>query len=606
MVMSSKFQNTSEPQTLSKNHRTDFKIIKYLLPYLWPKGETGLRFRVILAMIFLILAKVLVVYVPYLYKYIIDALESKNTQEIAYLAMPMFFIVAYGIARISASGFQQLRDAVFTLVGQRALRLLAVRTFEHVHSLSLKFHLVRKTGGLSRIIDRGTKSIDFLLRMLVFNLVPVLFEVSLVVILYYISAGNIYGHITLGIIIAYIVFTYYVNEWRTNFRRDMNDRDNEAAQKAMDSLINFETVKYFTNEKLETERFHSSMRGYESAWVKIYTSLGILNFGQAFIIASGLIVMMLIAADEVLTGTKTLGEFVLINTLLVQLYSQLNFLGTIFREIKQSLIDMENMFNLLEEPKDVVDSQEANELKISDAVVTFKNVNFSYSPDREILKNVDFIIPSGKTVAVVGHSGAGKSTLTRLLFRFYDVTEGEVLIDGQNINQVTQYSLRKNIGIVPQDTVLFNDTIAYNIRYGKNGASDIEVQNAAKAAQIHDFIQSLPQGYDTIVGERGLKLSGGEKQRIAIARTILKNPPILIFDEATSALDTTTENAIQSELDALSQNRTTLIIAHRLSTVIDANEIIVMDQGQIVEQGSHRELLDKDGAYAAMWKEQQE
>jgi ATP-binding cassette subfamily B protein len=442
--------------------------------------------------------------------------------------------------------------------------------------------------------------------MLVFNLIPVLLEVVLVVGLYYLSAGNIYGHVTICVITIYILFTYYINEWRTNFRRDMNDKDTESAQKAVDSLINFETVKYFTNEKLESERFHVSMRGYENAWVKIYTSLGILNFGQAFIIAIGLMIMMLIAAQEVLNGTKTLGEFVLINTLLVQLYSQLNFLGTIFREIKQSLTDMENMFNLLDEHKEVVDCPQATPLKVSEAIIEFKNVHFSYNLEREILKGIDFIIPAGKTIAVVGHSGAGKSTLTRLLFRFYDVTSGGILIDGQNIQSVTQESLRQNIGIVPQDTVLFNDTIAYNIGYGRNDATFEEIQEAAKIAQIHDFIQSLPEGYYTQVGERGLKLSGGEKQRIAISRTILKNPAILIFDEATSALDTATENAIQKKLYEISKDRTTLIIAHRLSTVIDADEIIILDNGKIVEQGKHHDLIAQNGHYARMWQKQQQ
>lgn len=604
--MSPQMQKQSKA-IVSENHKSDFKIVQYLLPYLWPKGEKSLRIRVVCALIFLVLAKLLIVFVPYIYKYIVDALENHNGKEAAYLSLPMMLVLAYGVVRIASNGFQQLRDTIFTLVGQRALRLLAVRTFEHIHNLSLKFHLVRRTGGLSRTIDRGTKSIDFLLRMLVFNLVPVMLEVTLVVFLYYWSVGSIYGHITLGIIVAYIAFTYYVNEWRTNFRRDMNDKDNEAAQKAVDSLINFETVKYFTNEKLETERFHTSMRGYESAWVKIYTSLGVLNFGQALIIALGLIAMMLLSAQEVMDGSKSLGEFVLVNSLLVQLYAQLNFLGTIFREIKQSLIDMENMFNLLEEPKDVMDQEHASELKVTDAVVKFEHVDFAYSPERPILRDVDFTIDAGKTIAVVGHSGAGKSTLTRLLFRFYDVIKGKILIDGQDIHQVTQESLRKNIGIVPQDTVLFNDTIEYNIRYGKNSASTDEVYAAAKAAQIHDFILSLPQGYQTIVGERGLKLSGGEKQRIAIARTILKNPPILIFDEATSALDTTTESAIQSELDALSKNRTTLIIAHRLSTIINADQIIIMDKGSIIEQGTHQDLLTKKGGqYALMWREQQD
>lgn len=586
--------------------KTDFKIIHYLMPYMWPKGEFGLRVRVVLALVFLILAKIITVYVPYLYKYIIDSLQETHTQEVMYLSLPIFLVIAYGVARAAASGFQQLRDTVFTLVGQRASRLIAVRTFEHIHNLSLRFHLVRRTGGLSRIIDRGIKGIDFMLRMFVFNLIPVIFEVALVVGLYYISTGAIYGNITLVIIVVYVLFTYYVNEWRTNFRRDMNDKDTDAAQKAVDSLINFETVKYFTNERLESDRFHDSMRGYEKAWVKIYTSLGVLNFGQALIIAVGLTLMMVLAGQEVINGTKTIGEFVFINTLLVQLYAQLNFLGTIFREIKQSMIDMENMFHLLDEKKEVTDKENATELHITNAVVTFKAVDFNYSPDRAILHDVDFTIPAGKTLAVVGHSGAGKSTLTRLLFRFYDTTKGDILVDNQNIKDVTQESLRKNIGIVPQDTVLFNDTIAYNIHYGCTNASIDAVYAAAKAAQIHDFIESLPEGYQTQVGERGLKLSGGEKQRIAIARTILKNPPILIFDEATSALDSATENAIQSKLNEISHNRTTLIIAHRLSTVVHADAIIVLEKGRIIEQGTHSELIALGNHYATMWQKQQQ
>lgn len=602
--MSSHFQQNHN-NSLSTN-KSDIKIIQYLMPYLWPKGELSLKIRVALAILFLIIAKISVVYVPYIYKEIIDSLEQKNTKEIAYLALPLFFIIAYGITRIAASGFQQLRDTIFTIVGQRASRLLAVKTFEHIHNLSLRFHLVRRTGGLSRVIDRGIKGIDFMLRMFVFNLVPVIFEVAFVVGLYYMSAGAVYGHITILIVMIYVFFTYYVNEWRTEFRRDMNNKDNDAAQKAIDSLLNFETVKYFTNEKLESERFHESMRGYEKAWIKIYNSLGILNFGQALIIAVGLTAMMVLAGQEVLDGTKTLGDFVFINTLLVQLYAQLNFLGTIFREIKQSFIDMENMFHLLDETKEVVDKTNAPDLKVTNAVVRFKDVSFSYDPQRSILHHVDFTIQAGKTVAVVGHSGAGKSTLTRLLFRFYDTTIGDIFIDNQNIKDITQESLRQNIGIVPQDTVLFNDTIEYNIRYGRIHATDTEVHNAAKASQIHDFIQSLPDGYQTQVGERGLKLSGGEKQRIAIARTILKNPSILIFDEATSALDSATENAIQSKLNEISQDRTTLIIAHRLSTIIHADMIIVMDKGKIVEQGTHGELIAKHGLYANMWKKQQQ
>ena len=593
-------------QKNSDNTQQDGRIIHYLMPYLWPQGHADLKWRVVLSMILLIIAKIATVYVPFVYKYTVDSLEHTMGKEVTYLSLPFFFIVGYGLMRVIANGLTQLRETIFTRVGQRALRLLAVKTFEHVHKLSLRFHLMRRTGTLSRVIDRGTKGIDFLLRMFVFNLVPIALEVLLVIGIYYISSGTFYGHIVTVTVILYVIFTYYVNEWRTGFRRDMNDKDNEASQKAMDSLINYETVKYFGNEKLESDRFHKTMHGYEEAWVKIYSSLGILNFGQSVIIAVGITGIMILAGRDVLDGTKTLGDFVLINTLLLQLYMQLNFLGTIFREMKQAMIDMENMFSLLDENHEITDKEDAMDLNISQAVVRFENVSFSYDPEREILKNISFKIPAGQTLAVVGHSGAGKSTLTRLLFRFYDVTSGRILIDNQDIRDVTQTSLRRAIGIVPQDTVLFNDTIAYNILYGKPDASMEDVKRAAEAAHIHDFILSLPDGYNTQVGERGLKLSGGEKQRVAVARTILKNPPFLIFDEATSALDTATERAIQTELDEIATGRTTLIIAHRLSTVVSADSIIVLEAGEIVEQGTHEELLVKNGLYANMWSVQQD
>ncbi|MEM6603722.1 MAG: ABC transporter ATP-binding protein/permease, partial [Pseudomonadota bacterium] len=605
-------QNIADDQTLQNHdgekqtpdYKNEYRILRYLLPYLWPHARPDLKRRVIYSVILLIISKITVVCVPFLYKYVVDALENNSSEKIALLAAPFFFVVAYGVARMVASGFTQLRDSIFTKVGQRALRLLAVKTFEHVHKLSLRFHLIRRTGGLARTIDRGTKGIDFLLRMFVFNLIPIIFEVSLVVGIYYFTAGLFYGHIVVAVIIVYVVFTYYVNEWRTGFRRDMNDMDNEASQKAVDSLINYETVKYFGNEQLESDRYHDTMKGYERAWIKIYHSLGILNFGQSCIIAVGLTAVMLLAGADVMDGTKTIGDFVLINTLLVQLYSQLNFLGTIFREMKQAIIDMENMFSLLDEGREITNKADAQPLMIDKCNVTFENVSFHYDPERQILKNISFEIPAGQTVAVVGPSGAGKSTLTRLLFRFYDVTDGAIKIDGYDIRDVTQESLRAAIGIVPQDTVLFNDTVGYNIAYGKPLASLDDVRRAAEAAYIHDFIEGLPDGYDTMVGERGLKLSGGEKQRVAVARTILKNPPFLIFDEATSALDTATERAIQTELDEIAASRTALIIAHRLSTVVNADKIIVLNAGEIAEQGTHEELIRAEGIYANMWQTQ--
>lgn len=588
------------------NSSSDTHILRYLTPYLWPKGQSNLKFRVVASIILLVIAKIATIYVPFLYKYSVDAIETYRGREMALLSIPFFIITAYGVVRILGVGFTQLRDTIFTKVSQRALRLLAVKTFEHVHSLSLRFHLMRRTGSLSKVIDRGTKGIDFLLRMFVFNLIPIMLEVGIVVGIYYLDSGTLYGHIAMATVAIYVVFTYYVNEWRTGFRREMNEKDNEAGQKAVDSLINYETVKYFNNESHESKRFHEAMHGYESAWTKIYSSLGWLNFGQAVIITVGLTFVMLLAGYDVMNGSKTIGDFVLINGLLVQLYTQLNFLGTIFREMKQALTDMENMFSLLDENLEVTDKENAVELK-AEALkynVMFDHVCFSYDIERPILKDISFTIASGESVAVVGSSGAGKSTLTRLLFRFYDVTSGGIYINGQDIRDVSQESLRQTIGIVPQDTVLFNDTIGYNIAYGNTSATPEMIKRAAEAAHIDKFIESLPQKYDTPVGERGLKLSGGEKQRVAIARSILKNPPFLIFDEATSALDTATERGIQTELDDIAKDRTALIIAHRLSTVVSADKIIVLDKGEIVEVGTHDELIRSHGVYYSMWQAQ--
>lgn len=595
-------KTSSQPATeLPKNY-----ILKMLLPYLWSKDDPSLNRRVVYSVILLVFAKLITVYTPFLYKYVVDSLGQNYGEKISLLSIPFILILAHGVARLLASGFTQLRDSVFTKVGQRALRLLAVRTFEHVHALSLQFHLERRTGSLSKIIDRGTKGIDFLLRMFVFNLIPIILEVLLVVGIYWFLSGALYGIVSLIVITVYVIFTYYVNEWRTGFRKEMNDKDNEAGQKAVDSLINYETVKYFGNEALESERFHESMKGYEKAWVKIYHSLGILNFGQSVIITVGLTIIMGIAGYEVLEGTKTVGDFILVNTLLIQLYTQLNFLGTIFRELKQALQDMENMFSLLLQEKTILDLGDAPALQTDSYQVVFDNVSFAYQADRMILKNISFTIENGQTVAIVGHSGSGKSTLTRLLFRFYDVTSGRILINGQDIRHVSQTSLRASMGIVPQDTVLFNDTIGYNIAYGRPNCAFGDVVKASEAAHIHHFIQSLPQAYDTTVGERGLKLSGGEKQRVAVARTLLKNPPFLIFDEATSALDTATERAIQAEFDEISSSRTVLMIAHRLSTVVNADKIIVLNQGEIMEAGTHQELMTQKGLYAHMWEAQQQ
>ncbi len=595
---------TQELISNAENAEDKNTVWQYLRPHLWVKNRPDLKARVVISLILLVLAKIVVVALPFFYKEAVDLLENKSSREVALLSLPFWMILAYGVSRAVGNAFQQLRDTVFTKVGQRALRLLALQTFKHIHNLSLRFHLARRTGGLSRVIDRGTKGVDFLLRMFLFNLLPTALEIILTGGVMFYTLGFFYGVITTIMVIAYVIFTYFVNEWRTGFRREMNDKDNEAAQKAVDSLLNYETVKYFGNEENEAERFDKAMRGYESAWIKIYESLGWLNFGQSFIIAFGMTAAMWFAANEVLGGQKTLGDFVLVNTLMIQIYQPLNFLGTVFREIKQSYIDMENMLVLLKEDKEITDSHNAKPLVGLKGDIRFENVSFHYDPGREILSDVSFSVPAGKTVAIVGGSGAGKSTITRLLFRFYDPIKGNICIDGQNICDLTQVSLRAGIGIVPQDTVLFNDTLEYNIRYGKLNATFDEVREAARAARLHHFIEKLPDGYQTQVGERGLKLSGGEKQRVAVARALLKNPPILIFDEATSALDTATEREIQKELDEIAQGRTALMIAHRLSTVVNADEIIVMGAGQIIEKGSHSELIEKEGEYYKMWQAQ--
>jgi len=582
------------PSSSNPEHdaRGDWQTIRSLVPYLMEfKG------RVILAMSLLILAKLANVTVPLVLKQIIDALDKSH----AVLVVPLFLILGYGGLRLLSTLFGELRDAVFAKVTQRAIRRVALQVFEHLHSLSLRFHLDKQTGGVSRDIERGTRGIGFLLNFMLFNILPTLLEIGLVAAILLSKYNVWFAGITFVTLILYIAFTLFVTEWRMGVRRTMNELDSRANSRAIDSLLNYETVKYFGNEQYEADRYDHNMEHWEAAAVRNQTSLAFLNAGQSVIIAIGITALMWLAADEVVKGTMTIGDLVLVNVFMLQLYMPLHFLGFVYREIRHALADMEKMFSILHEHKEVADAPGAQTLAVGSADVRFEGVGFGYDVDREILFDVDFTIPAGHTVAVVGSSGAGKSTLSRLLFRFYDVHEGSVRISGQDIRNVTQSSLRAAIGIVPQDTVLFNDTVYYNIAYGRTDASREEVIAAAQAAHIHDFIDSLPQGYDTRVGERGLKLSGGEKQRVAIARAILKNPAVLIFDEATSALDSKSEQAIQAELRAIAQNRTTLIIAHRLSTVVDADQILVMDHGRIVERGTHRELLIQQGMYEQMW-----
>ena len=578
-------------------NRPDWSVVRTLIPYLLEfKG------RVVLAIALLVLAKLANVAVPLVLKEIVDVMNQPK----ALLAVPVALVVAYGVLRLFSTLFGELRDAVFAKVTQRAIRRVALKVFTHLHSLSLRFHLDRQTGGMSRDIERGTKGISFLLNFMLFNILPTLLEIVLVAIILFSKYSAWFAVITFATLVLYIVYTLMMTEWRMVFRRAMNDMDSKANTRVIDSLINYETVKYFGNEQFEAQRFDENMEKWEVSAVKNQTSLATLNAGQSAIIAVGVTALMLLASHEVVEGRMTVGDLVLVNVFLIQLYMPMHFLGFVYREIKSSLIDMEHMFNLMNEQREIQDAADAKPLNIKAGAVRFENVAFSYEADRKILKDISFEIPPGHIVAVVGSSGAGKSTLSRLLFRFYDVQSGRILIDGQDIRDVTQASLRASIGIVPQDTVLFNDTLYYNIAYGRPDAIHEEIFQAAQAAHIHNFIVSLPKGYDTIVGERGLKLSGGEKQRVAIARAILKRPSILIFDEATSALDSKSEKAIQAELRLISRDRTTLVIAHRLSTIVDANDIIVMDQGVMVERGSHRELLEQRGLYAQMWALQQQ
>ena len=592
-----------EPGPGAIGPRNDLRTIRSLLPYLWPAGALEMRVRVVIALGLLVLAKGTNVVVPIFYKYAVDALSAQTG---AVLAVPVGLLVAYGLTRVMAQAFGEVRDAVFAKVAQRSIRLAGLSAFQHLHRLSLRFHMDRKTGGVSRAIERGTKGIEFVLAFMVFNILPTLLEILLVCGVLWALYTVWFALVTLVTIGGYIAWTLAVTEWRTKFRRTMNENDSEASTKAIDSLLNFETVKYFGNEDHEARRFDVALKGYEQAAVKSRTSLTLLNIGQGGIIAAGLTAVMIMAGSGVAAGAMTIGDFVLVNAYLIQLYLPLNFLGFVYREIKRSLTDMEAMFALLGEAPEIGDAPDAGPVRIDGGRVEFEDVSFGYDPRRPVLKGVSFTVPAGKTLAIVGPSGAGKSTISRILFRFYDVDAGRVLIDGQDIRQVTQQSLRAAIGMVPQDTVLFNDTIYYNIAYGNPAASPAEVEEAARLARVHDFVMALPDGYQTAVGERGLKLSGGEKQRVAIARTILKAPSILLFDEATSALDSRTEREIQDSLNAVSADRTTLIIAHRLSTVVNADEIVVLDQGRIVERGGHAQLLAAGGGYADMWARQQE
>ncbi|MBX9451241.1 MAG: ABC transporter ATP-binding protein/permease [Mesorhizobium sp.] len=596
-------------KTVSAESGSTLRTLANLWPYMWPADRADLKVRVAWATLFLVLAKLILVLVPYFFKWATDALvgELQPADYIpAVLVAPVMLVLAYNVVRIVQLGFNQLRDALFARVGQHAVRQLGYRTFVHMHKLSLRFHLERRTGGLSRIIERGVKGIETIVRFTILNTAPTVLEFALTAIIFWVTYGWVYVAIIAATVWLYTWFTVRASDWRIAIRREMNDSDTEANTKAIDSLLNYETVKYFNNEKMEAERFDRSMARYEDAATRTWTSLGWLNFGQGVIFGVGMAAVMGLSAWEVTRGTHTIGDFVFVNAMLMQLSIPLNFIGFIYREIRQAMTDIEQMFDLLDVKEEVTDREGASALVVSDGKVTFDDVHFSYDANRPILKGISFEVPAGKTVAIVGPSGAGKSTISRLLFRFYDVQQGSIRIDGQDIRDVTQESLRAAIGMVPQDTVLFNDTIAYNVRYGRPSASEDEVAQAADLAQIGTFIAALPDGYRTMVGERGLKLSGGEKQRVAIARTILKAPPVLMLDEATSALDTQTEQEIQAALDLVSRGRTTLVIAHRLSTVISADEIIVLQDGRIAERGRHAELLAAKGLYASMWDRQRE
>lgn len=595
--------STDSPANTNVAVRGDWSTVKTLLPYLW-----AYKWRVLLALSFLVGAKLANVGVPLVLKELVDRLTASPLNPVSLMVLPLSVLIAYGALRLSTTLFTELREFVFAKVTQRAVRTIALKVFRHLHALSLRFHLNRQTGGMTRDIERGTRAISSLVSFALFSIFPTLLEIGLVLSYLFVKYDVWFALITIIALIAYIVFTIAVTEWRTNFRRTMNELDSKASTKAIDSLLNYETVKYFGNEEYEAQRYDQGLQSYEKAAVKSQTTLSMLNAGQSFIIATAVTLILWRAAQGVIDQSMTLGDLVLVNAFMIQLYIPLNFLGVLYREIKQSLADMEKLFSLMDQNEEIADKVNAPALTLDShrsPEVRFQNVNFNYEENRQILFDVDFTIAAGTTTAVVGHSGSGKSTLSRLLFRFYDIQSGQITIGGQNIMDVTQHSLRQAIGIVPQDTVLFNDTIAYNIAYGKPGATQEEVIAVAKAAYIHEFIESLPEGYDTMVGERGLKLSGGEKQRVAIARTLLKNPSMLIFDEATSALDSKSEQLIQAQLKQIAKSRTSLVIAHRLSTIVDATQILVMDKGRIIERGTHQELIAAAGAYAQMWERQQ-
>jgi ABC-type transport system involved in Fe-S cluster assembly fused permease/ATPase subunit len=586
----------------AQDRQRGLKTIKSVLPYLWPAGAIDIKVRVVLAMLALVAAKVIAVSTPFFYKGAVDALAGDATDAGWMLALgAVGLTVAYGGVRLINILFQQLRDVIFAAVSQTALRQLALRTFQHIHALSLRYHLSRKTGALTRIMERGVKGVAFLLRFLLFSIGPLILELGMIGLILVVLFDWRYLAVLMVTMGLYVWFTFAITEWRVRIRKEMNDQDNEATQRAVDSLLNFETVKYFNAEQREAAQYDAAMAGYETAALKTAYSLGIINLGQAAIINGGLVLVMVMAAQGVMAGEMTVGDFVMVNAYMIQVIMPLNFLGTVYREIRQALVDMGQMFDLLEQPADVIDAPDAKPLKVSGGDVVFENVHFGYDPERQILKGVSLRVPAGKTMAIVGPTGSGKSTIGRLLFRFYDVGKGALKIDGQDLRDVTQDSIHAQIGVVPQDTVLFNDTIFYNIAYGRPEATIAEIEEAARAAEIHDFIVSLPRGYETQVGERGLKLSGGEKQRVGIARTILKDPPILVLDEATSALDTETERDIQAALARMGQGRTVITIAHRLSTIADADEIVVLEAGEVVEQGTHEALLALNARYASLW-----